>query len=90
MFGGGEKGEACTVAFANQPLDLCLLEEGEEPRRIPEICGDNVLEGGRQGGLVVWSLTCCSAPVVPSGMGAVAWRGVVTRAASVGGAGCWC
>jgi hypothetical protein len=50
MFGGGQKGEACTVAFANQPLDLCLLEEGEEPRRIPQIFGDDVLECWGQGG----------------------------------------
>ena len=50
MFGGGEKGEACTVAFANQPLDLCLLEEGEEPRSLTQIFGYDVLECWRQGG----------------------------------------
>ena len=47
VFGGGQKGEACTVAWANQPVPLCLLEEGKEPRRIMQVIGDDVLEGGR-------------------------------------------
>src|SRR5207245_10204955 len=52
MFGGGQKGASFTVAFADQPLPLCLLEEGEEPRSLTQIFGYDVLEGWRQGGAV--------------------------------------
>ena len=45
MFGRGQKGEAFRVACANQSLELCLLEEDKEPRRITEIVGHDVLEG---------------------------------------------
>jgi hypothetical protein len=47
MFSGGQKGEACTVTWANQPVLLCLLEESEKPRRITQVIGDDVLEGRR-------------------------------------------
>src|SRR5712691_1175988 len=50
VFGGGQEGQLVTVAWANQPVPLCLLEEGEEPYRITQVIGDDVLEGGRQGG----------------------------------------
>ena len=65
MFSRGHKGEACTVAFANQSLLVCLLEEGEEPRCITEIFGDEVLQCRRQGGIFVVFLSCVSTPVFP-------------------------
>jgi hypothetical protein len=49
VFGSGQKGEACAVAWANQLLLLCLLEKGKESRRIMQVIGDDVLEGGACG-----------------------------------------
>jgi hypothetical protein len=50
MFSGGDKGETCTVALANESLLVCLLEESEKARRITEIFGDKVLQCRRRGG----------------------------------------
>ena len=51
MLGSRQKREACTVAVANQPLLLGVLEEDEEPCRILEIVEHNVAEyWGRCGG----------------------------------------
>ena len=90
MFGGGQKGQACTVAWANQPLLLCLLEEDEEPCRITQIVGHDVLEGGREGGAcgLVFALLLNTSGSARGGGCGLEGRG--WWAASASGAGCWC
>jgi hypothetical protein len=51
MFGHRNKGEAGIVAYANQSTLVCLREKAQEPGRIAEIVEDNMLQGGRGGGL---------------------------------------